>query len=113
MTFIDPPQEVGRCQHCQQIRPIWHYDLRHDNGDEIWAKPYPPYWMTTGAWLCASDWDAAETCRVQGRAFHVEHELVVFAEHEPRTRTWGPGGEVLTPTQRDLATCKAIYAATT
>jgi hypothetical protein len=106
------PQRVGRCQHCQQVRPVFPYDLRYDNGEPIWAEPCPPYWATDGAWLCAPDWSRAETCRVHGRPFHVEHGLVVFDEHEPRTRTWGPDGEILTPAQRDLATCKAICAAT-
>lgn len=107
----DTPQRVGRCQHCQQIRPVFHYDLRHDNGDHIWSTPYPPYWQWTGAWLCAPDWSRAETCRVNGLPFWVEHELVVFAKDEPRVRTWAGGREILTRSQQDLATCKAIYAA--
>ncbi len=102
---------VGRCQHCRQVRPVFHHDRRFDNGEHIWDAPYPPHWFTTGAWLCAPDYSAAETARANGRTFRVEHELEVWPWREARVRTWGPDGEVLTPSQIDLATCNAIAAA--
>lgn len=116
MPFTDPPQKIGRCQHCAQIRPVFHYDLRHDNGDHIWAEPYPPYWMTTGAWLCARDWSAAETCRINGRSFHVEHNLEVEYWRENSGwpgRIFTPDGELLTQADQDLATCNAILSTPT
>lgn len=110
--MTDEPQRVGRCQHCQQVRPVFHYDRQHDNGDDIWTQPYPPYWPTTGAWLCAPDWSAAETCRVNGRSFHVEHDLEVWPWFASRPRLFMNGGEVLTAADQDLRTCQAILAAT-
>lgn len=106
-------QKVGRCQHCQQVRPVFHYNHTFDNGDPIWAIPYPDEnWPWPGAWLCARDWSDAETSRINGRTFHVEHDLVVFAEHEPRTRVWAYGRELLSQADQDLKTCQAILAAT-
>lgn len=99
---------VGRCRHCQQTRPLFRYDLRFDNGDEIWTTPYPPYWGRTGAWLCARDWSAAETARVNGRCFHVEHELVVWS---PDTRV-AMELDALARADADLRTCEAILATT-
>lgn len=110
---MDALPKVGRCQHCQQVRPVFHYDHKYDNGEPIWAIPYPAEdWPWPGAWLCARDWSDAETCRVNGLPFHVEHDLVVFDEDEPRTRTWAWGGEVLTQADEDLKTCKAILVST-
>jgi hypothetical protein len=113
--MTDPEVRVGRCQHCQQVRPVFHYDHRHDNGDHIWDQPYPPYWPTTGAWLCARDWSTADTCRANGHSFHVDHEIEVEDWRERRGwpgRIFTPGGELLTQTDRDLKTCEAILAAT-
>jgi hypothetical protein len=109
--MTDPEVRVGRCQHCEQIRPVFHYDLRHDNGDEIWDQPYPPYWNTTGAWLCARHWSQADTCRINGLSFHVDHELEVWPWNAAKIRTWANGEEVLTQADRDLQTCRAILAA--
>ncbi|CQR59259.1 hypothetical protein [Streptomyces leeuwenhoekii] len=109
---MDPLPRVGRCQHCQQIRPVFLYTATFDNGEPIWTTPCPEYWTAHGVWLCTRDWSEAETCRVNGRTFHVEHGLVVFAENEPRTRIWAGGGELLTQADEDLNTCKAILAAT-
>jgi len=95
------PQRIGRCQHCQQIRPVWRW------GDSLQA----PGGLPTGAWLCARDYSAATEADVHNRHFHIEYDLVVFAEQEPRIRTWANGAEVLTPSQQDLATCRAIEAA--
>ncbi|WP_331723402.1 hypothetical protein [Streptomyces atratus] len=104
---------VGRCQHCLQIRPVFHHDLRHDNGDHIWDTPYPEYWKTAGAWLCARDYSAAETARVNGLSYHVDHETDVFPWRYPRgIRLWTPEGEVLPQGRRDLQTCNAILTAT-
>lgn len=108
---------VGRCQHCQQVRPVFHHDRTFDNGEPIWDTPYPPYWATTGAWLCVRDYSAAETARVTGRTFHVEHELEVWfwrerTGHGPmNARIWMAGTELLTQADRDLKTCEAILAA--
>lgn len=105
--------KVGRCQHCQQIRPVFHYNATYDNGEPIWDTPYPPYWPTTGAWLCARDWSAAETARVNGIPFHVEHDLEVwFWREETAVRIFTPDGELLTQGLKDLHTCEAILAAT-
>lgn len=104
--------KVGRCQHCQQIRPVFHYDGTFDNGQPIWSTPCPEPWAVHGVWLCARDWSDAETCRINGTTFHVEHGLVVFDEDEPRTRTWAWGREVLTQADEDLKTCEAILATT-
>jgi hypothetical protein len=106
-------QRVGRCQHCQQIRPVFHHDRKHDNGEPLWDTPYPPYWPTTGAWLCARDYSAAETARVNGLSFHVEHDLEVWfwRENNP-IRIFTPDSEVLTQADTDLKTCEAILAAT-
>ena len=104
--------KVGRCQHCQQVRPVFHYTATFDNGEPIWTTPCPEFWIAHGVWLCVRDWSDAETCRATGRTFHVEHGLVVFAEHEPRTRTWAGGREVLSQADEDLTTCEAILAAT-
>ncbi|KPC93997.1 hypothetical protein ADL27_16790 [Streptomyces sp. NRRL F-6602] len=109
--MTDQPK-VGRCQHCQQIRPVFPYNHTFDNGEPIWTTPCPDFWAAHGVWLCARDWSAAETCRVNGRPFHVEHGLVVFAEHAPRTRIWVGGRELLTQADKDLKTCEAILAST-
>jgi hypothetical protein len=112
---MDNTLKVGRCQHCQQIRPIWHYDGKYDNGEDIWDTPYPEYWPTTGAWLCARDWSAAETARVNGLPFHVEHDLEVWFWRENSGwpgRIFTPDGELLTQSDQDLKTCEAILAAT-
>jgi hypothetical protein len=105
--------KVGRCQHCEQIRPVFHYDQRRDNGDHIWDEPYPPYWSTTGAWLCARHWSAADTARTNGLSFHVNHELIVWPWNAPKVRTWAGGREHLSQTDRDLQTCRAIWRKTT
>lgn len=104
--------EVGRCQHCQQIRPVFHHDATFDNGEPIWDTPYPEYWIATGAWLCARDYSAAETARVNGLTFHVEHDLEVWPWNAARTRIFTPDGEVLTQADKDLKTCEAILATT-
>lgn len=109
---MDTPVKVGRCQHCQQIRPVFPYTATFDNGEPIWTTPCPPYWAHHTVWLCARDWSHAETCRANGLTFHIEHGLVVFAEDQPRTRTWAGGRELLTQADEDLNTCKAILAAT-
>jgi hypothetical protein len=110
-SAVDPA--VGRCQHCQQIRPVFHLDAKFDNGEPIWDTPYPEHWPTTGAWLCVRDYSAAETARVNGRTFPVEHELEVWFWREGRTsRIWTEDREVLTEADEDLKTCKAIMAAT-
>jgi hypothetical protein len=103
---------IGRCQHCQQIRPVFHYDHRFDNGDHLWDTPYPDYWPITGAWLCVRDYSAAETARVNGSSFHVDHEIDVWPWRSRGTRTWFAGEEILTPAQQDLETCNAILNAT-
>jgi hypothetical protein len=103
---------IGRCQHCQQIRPVFQYTATFDNGEPIWTAPCPEPWTAQRVWLCARDWSAAETCRVNGVTFHVEHGLVVFAADEPRTRIWAGGRELLTQADEDLNTCEAILAAT-
>lgn len=111
-SALDPT--VGRCQHCQQIRPVWYYDNKHDNGEPIWDTPYPAEdWPTTGAWLCARDWSAAETARVNGLAFHVDHLLEVrFWKDNTAVRIFASGGELLSQADRDLRACQAILAAT-
>ncbi|MFF0166742.1 hypothetical protein [Streptomyces prasinus] len=110
---MDNVQKVGRCQHCQQIRPVWHYDAKYDNGEDIWATPYPAEdWPWPGAWLCARDWSAAETARVNGLTFHVEHDLEVWFWREGQVRIFTPDGELLSQTERDLKTCEAILATT-
>ncbi|RSN50517.1 hypothetical protein DMH12_24865 [Streptomyces sp. WAC 04229] len=109
---MDEPQKVGRCQHCQQTRPVFPYTATFDNGEPIWSTPCPPYWADLTIWLCARDWSNAETARVNGRTFHIEHGLVVFAEDQPRTRIWAGGRELLTRAEEDLNTCKAILAVT-
>ena len=109
---MDTPTKVGRCQHCQQIRPVFPYTATFDTGEPIWTTPCPEYWAAHGVWLCARDWSQAETRRVNGRTFHVEHGLVVFAEQEPRTRIWASGRELLTQSDEDLKTCEAILAVT-
>lgn len=109
---MDYTPKVGRCQHCQQIRPVFHLDAKFDNGEPIWTTPYPKCWMTTGAWLCVRDYSAAETARVNGRTFHVEHDLEVWPWFAAKTRIFTAGGEVLTQADQDLKTCKAILAAT-
>lgn len=110
MTTTQP--EIGRCQHCQQIRPIWRYNRTHDNGDPIWATPCPPHWGTPGAWLCARDWSAADTARVNGRSFHVEHDLEVWPWEAAKPRFFTPDGELLSRADADLKVCEAILAAT-
>jgi hypothetical protein len=107
--------KVGRCQHCQQIRPVFHYDAKFDNGEPIWDTPCPEFWIGQGVWLCARDWSAAETCRVNGSTFHVEHDLEVWFWRENSGwpgRIWAAGREVLTQSDQDLKTCEAILAAT-
>ena len=104
--------KVGRCQHCQQIRPVFHHDGKYDNGEDIWATPYPDYWPTRGAWLCARDYSAAETARVNGLTFHVEHDLEVWPWKAAKLRLFTPDGEVLTQADKDLKTCEAILALT-
>ena len=105
--------KVGRCQHCQQIRPVFHYDRKFDNGEPIWATPCPEFWIGQGAWLCARDWSAAETCRVNGLTFHVEHDLEVWFWRENNAiRIFTPDGELLTQGLKDLKTCEAILATT-
>lgn len=112
---IDP--KIGRCQHCQQIRPVFHHDGKFDNGDDLWDAPYPPYWGTTGAWLCVRDYSAAELARENRATFHVEHELEVWfwrerMGHGPmNARIWTTGGELLTQADQDLKTCEEIWAA--
>lgn len=114
--MTDPAPTIGRCQHCQQVRPVWHHDKKFDNGDSIWDTPYPEYWLTTGAWLCARCYSAAETARVNGLTFHVEHEAEVkFWRCTSPAATIGriftpDGGELLTQTDQDLKTCQAIWA---
>ena len=109
---MKPLPAVGRCQHCQQIRPVFHLDGKFDNGEPVWSTPYSEYWPKTGAWLCARDYSAAETARVNGLTFHVEHDLEVWFWRENKIRTFTPDGEVLTQADRDLQTCEAILAAT-
>lgn len=104
--------KVGRCQHCQQIRPVFHLDAKFDNGEPIWDTPYPEYWPTTGAWLCVRDYSAAETARVNGLTFHVEHDLEVWPWNAAKIRTFTPDGELLTQGDKDLKTCEAILALT-
>lgn len=104
--------QVGRCQHCQQVRPVFHYDAKFDNGEPIWATPCPEFWIAQGVWLCARDWSEAETCRANGLTFHVEHDLEVWPWNAARTRIFTPDGEVLTLADQDLNTCEAILAAT-
>src|SRR5438067_9810112 len=103
--------KVGRCQHCQQVRPVFHYDATFDNGEPIWSTACPEFWSAQGVWLCARDWSEAETCRVNGRTFHVEHGLEVWPWKAAKTRIFTPDGEVLTQADRDLNTCEAILAA--
>lgn len=100
---MDDTQKVGRCQHCQQIRPVFH----HEGELQFWG--YDP---ADAAWLCAHDYSAREVAIENDRPFHIERGLIVFAEHEPRARFFGPDGEILTPSARDLKTCEAILAAT-
>lgn len=103
---------IGRCQHCQQIRPVFHHPGKHDNGDHIWSTPYPPYWSEAGAWLCARDYSDAETARVNGLSYYVDHEIDVWPWRSHGTRIWMDGQEVLTQAQKDLQTCNAILTAT-
>ncbi|MFD7868009.1 hypothetical protein [Streptomyces sp. NPDC059783] len=112
MTDLHNPA-IGRCQHCLQIRPVFHHDLRHDNGDHIWDTPYPADWPATGAWLCARDYSNAETARVNGLTYHVDHEIDVWPWRRHGTRIWVGGEEVLSQARRDLNTCNAILQATT
>lgn len=109
--MTDSVIKVGRCQHCQQVRPVFHYDRTHDNGEPIWDAPYPPYQSTTGAWLCVRDWDGAEAARVNGRSFRVAHDLEVWPWQEAKPRLFAGGGEVQLEGERDLEICQAILAA--
>lgn len=111
-SALDP--KVGRCQHCQQIRPVFHLDARFDNGEPIWEAPYPVEdWPWPGAWLCVRDYSAAETARVNGLTFRIEHDLEVwFWREDQPIRVFAAGGEVLTQGQQDLRMCHAILAAT-
>lgn len=76
---------TGRCQHCQQIRPLFE----HDGPGHYWG--YDP---ADAAWLCARDYSARELAIENDQPFHIEHGLIVFPEHENRTRAFGPDGEI-------------------
>ncbi|MER7788587.1 hypothetical protein [Streptomyces sp. NPDC097640] len=104
--------KVGRCQHCQQIRPVFRYDAKFDNDEPIWDTPCPEFWIAQGTWLCARDYSAAETARVNGLTFHVEHDLEVWPWKAAKPRLFTPDGEVLTQADEDLKTCEAILALT-
>ena len=79
---------TGRCQHCQQVRPLF----QHDGELQFWG--YNP---GDEAWLCARDYSARETAIENDRPFHIEHDLVVFPEDQPAAvRFYGPDGNELT-----------------
>lgn len=92
---------VGRCQHCQQIRPVFRW------GDSLQFPGGRP----TGAWLCARDYSAATLADENNQPFHVEHGLEVWPWKAAKTRIFTPVGELLTQTDEDLKTCEAILAA--
>lgn len=69
--------DTGRCQHCQQVRPVFH----HEGELQFWG--YNP---DDGAWLCAPDWSARETAINNDQPFHIDRGLIVWPEDEPKAR---------------------------
>jgi hypothetical protein len=94
--------KVGRCQHCQQIRPVFRW------GDNLQFPGGQP----TGAWLCARDYSAATLADESSQPFHIEYDLEVWPWKAAKTRIFAAGGELLTQADQDLHTCEAILAAT-
>ncbi|MFD6691076.1 hypothetical protein ACFWEV_35060 [Streptomyces bacillaris] len=83
---------TGRCQHCQQIRPLW----RHEGQLQFWG--YDP---GEAAWLCARDYSAREVAVERDEPFHIEHDLIAFPEDRPaQARFYGPDGTELTASAR-------------
>ncbi|WP_062215682.1 hypothetical protein [Streptomyces sp. NBRC 109706] len=104
--MTEPIPAVGRCQRCQQLRPVW----RLDAPAAFWNDAR--YTTPTGAWLCARHYSDATTTHEDGQAYTVEHDLEVFPWETAPLRVFTPSGEVLTESDRDLAACRAILAAT-
>jgi hypothetical protein len=94
--------QVGRCQHCQQVRPVFRW------GDELQF----PGGLPTGAWLCARDYSAATLADENNQPFRIEYDLEVWPWKAAKTRIFTPDGELLTLADQDLNTCEAILAAT-
>lgn len=59
----DTQPRTGRCQHCQQIRPLFE----HDGPGHYWG--YDP---ADAAWLCARDYSARELAIENDQPFHIE-----------------------------------------
>ena len=93
--------QVGRCQHCQQIRPVFRW------GEELQF----PGGLPTGAWLCARDCSAATLANENNQHFRIEYDLEPWPWLAAKTRTFTPDGELLTQADQDLKTCEAILAA--
>lgn len=72
--------DTGRCQHCQQTRPLFP-----------WSPAPLPWEELPGGWLCAPDYSRAKLADDNGRGknFRLEHDLVVWPEQEPRVRVNG------------------------
>ncbi|NUU23327.1 MAG: hypothetical protein HOV68_17720 [Streptomycetaceae bacterium] len=64
---------VGRCQHCKQLRPLFH----HEGELHYWG--YDP---GDAAWLCAPDYSARETAIDNDQAFSVFHAVEPFADSD-------------------------------
>jgi hypothetical protein len=70
---MNPTPKTGRCQHCQQIRPLF----KHEGELQFWG--YDP---SETAWLCARDHGRREIAIENDRPFHVDYSIRPFAETE-------------------------------
>ncbi|GAA0500706.1 hypothetical protein [Streptomyces olivaceiscleroticus] len=93
----------GRCQHCQQLRPLFPH---------ITTCSSDPYTPGTPAqyWLCARDWSAAEEADQNGQSFYIDHDLIVWPD--AYERCCAQARQRIVQIERDWAECRGILLAT-
>lgn len=74
--------DTGRCQHCQQQRPLF----KHEGELHDWG--FNP---DNAAWLCARDHSARQLAIESGDDIRIEHDLIVWPENEPKVRYFPAG----------------------
>lgn len=76
---VHQPGDTGRCQHCEQTRPLFP-----------WSPAPLPWEELPGGWLCARDYSAAKLAddNDRGKDFRLNHDIVVWPEDEPKVRVY-------------------------